>query len=127
MQPSDPIFFRVGESRTITCTLDPSTDFIGWNVALKSGNTVSVNHTKSNLKGVTAVLESRVSTLTLNTSNTSIISVTCVAGKASPIMFYEQEVFVTIYGKYIFNAFAKTITNYPVYFFLIVVDYLKKC
>ncbi len=96
MQPSDPIFFRVGESRTITCTLGFSTDFIGWNVALKSGNTVSVNHTKSNLKGVTAVLESTVSTLTLNTSNTSIISVTCVAGKASPIMFYEQEVFVTI-------------------------------
>ncbi len=104
MQPSGPIIIAVGESTTINCTLGPDITLIGWNVGFMDLNTtVSVKPNNSPLPGVTAVEQSEYSVLTLNTSNTSITSATCVAGQSSPILFFRPRVYITIYGKLIFE------------------------
>ncbi len=106
MQPSGPIIIAVGEPTTINCTLGDGIIFIGWNVEFMVLNTtVSVKPDNSPLPGVTAVKQSEFSVLTLNTSNTSITSATCVAARLSPTEFFKPRVSVTIYGKLTFGAF----------------------
>ena len=103
VQPSGPIIIAVGESATINCTLEDGIILFGWHVVFMNLNTrVSVTPTYSPLPGVTVVEQSEYSVLTLNTSNTSITSATCIAAKLPTIEFFRPGMSVTIYGKLTF-------------------------
>ncbi len=59
----------------------------------------SVIQNDSPLPGVTAVTQSGLSVLTLNTSNTNITAVACIAVQVSTLMAFSPTSNVTIYGK----------------------------
>ncbi len=99
IQPSGPVIFPIGESRTINCTIKSGTVFVSWNIFFKNMNLSTVMQNDSPLPGVTAVTQSGLSVLTLNTSNTNITAVACNAAQGSTLMPFSPTLNVTIYGK----------------------------
>ncbi len=97
IQPSGPIVLPVGKLRTITCTLE--SEIVGWNIIFNNMDPISVTPDNSPLPGVTVVGQTGLSMLTLNTSNTSIIAVICVATLLSNQMTFLKKINVTICGE----------------------------
>ncbi len=62
-------------------------------------NLSSVTQNDSPLPGVTAVTQSGLSVLTLNTSYTNITAIACIALQTTTFMPFSPTLNVTIYGK----------------------------